>query len=153
MTTRRQSFWHTLAEFTVPSEPGNEREATEQVARAVKELNLPKARLQRLKTAVAEATMNAMEHGNQYHPVLPVSIEVLASKTALSVHITDHGGERPIPDPAAPDLEAKVAGNQPTRGWGLYMIKNMVDDMQVTSDETHRTLELTLYIHTKRDDE
>ena len=51
----------TLAEFTVPSEPGNERLAMEQVSVAVQPLNLPKKRLEELKTAVAEATMNAME--------------------------------------------------------------------------------------------
>ena len=51
----------TLAELSVPSEPGNEHPAMERVAEAVKELGLPAQRLERLKTAVAEATMNA--HG------------------------------------------------------------------------------------------
>src|SRR5215212_8996411 len=57
-----------LADFTLPSEPGNERPAMEKVADAVKELPLSGQRLARLKTAVAEATMNAMEHGNRYNP-------------------------------------------------------------------------------------
>ena len=46
-------------------------------ARAVANLGLAPARLERLKTAVAEATMNAMEHGNEYRPDRPVSIRVL----------------------------------------------------------------------------
>ena len=37
----------------------------------------PRARLERLKTAVGEATMNAMEHGNEYRRDRPVSIRVL----------------------------------------------------------------------------
>jgi len=133
-----------LADFTLPSEPGNERRAIERVAEAVRGLGLPAARLERLKTAVAEATMNAMEHGNKYRPDLPVSIRVLVSREALSVEIIDHGGDQPIPTPEAPDLEAKLAGAQPPRGWGLFLIKNMVDDLRVTSDETHRTVELVL---------
>ncbi len=100
--------------------------------------------LERLKTAVAEATMNAMEHGNEYREELPVSVRVLASDTALSVHITDHGGGADIPEAETPDLEAKLAGEQTPRGWGLFLIKNMVDDLRVTSDEVHHTVELVV---------
>ena len=92
---------------------------------------LAKGRLERLKTAVAEATMNAMEHGNEYREELPVSVRVLASDTAWSVHITDHGGGADIPEAETPDLEAKLAGEQTPRGWGLFLIKNMVDDLRV----------------------
>src|SRR3954469_19872488 len=51
-----------LAAFEVQSRPGGEREAIERVAAAVTGLRLAPARLERLKTAVGEATMNAMEH-------------------------------------------------------------------------------------------
>src|SRR5262249_56195362 len=50
-----------LADFEVPSVPGNERGAIERVERAVGGLGLDPARVERLKTAVGEATMNAME--------------------------------------------------------------------------------------------
>ncbi len=133
-----------LADFALASEPGNERQAVERVAEAVKGLRVPANRLQRLKTAVAEATMNAMEHGNKYRQDLPVSIRVLASEKTLSVEIVDHGGDAPIPEAEVPDLEAKLTGAQAPRGWGLFLIKNMVDDVRVTSDETHRTVELVL---------
>ena len=134
----------TLAEFTVPSEPGNERRAMEQVSVAVQPLNLPKKRLEELKTAVAEATMNAMEHGNHYHPDVPVVIQVLASETTLAVQIRDQGSGQPILTPEEPDLEAKLAELQTARGWGLFLIKNLVDDMHITSDETHHTVELIM---------
>ena len=50
------------------SEEGNERLAIDQVAEAVAGLGLDGARLERLKTAVGEATMNAIEHGNSNRP-------------------------------------------------------------------------------------
>ena len=81
-----------LAELGVPSEPGNERRAMEEVAAAVSNLGLPVRTLERLKTAVAEATMNAMEHGNHYRAELPVIIDVSASDAELSVKMT--GTER-----------------------------------------------------------
>ena len=141
--------WQMLAELSVPSQPGNERIAMEQVTEAVEALHLPTKRLDQLKTAVAEATMNAMEHGNHYVPERPVSIKVMASKLALSVRITDHGGTRTLPpDPGieVPDIEAKLAELQTPRGWGLFLIKHMVDEMNISSDESHHTVELVMYL-------
>jgi serine phosphatase RsbU (regulator of sigma subunit)/anti-sigma regulatory factor (Ser/Thr protein kinase) len=143
--------WQVLGEWTLPSEPGNERLALQQVAETVRGLNLSNSRLERLKTAVAEATMNGMEHGNHYQPDKPVSIQVLTKKDVLVVRITDHGGNQPIPDPEMPDLEAKLAEMQTPRGWGLFLIKNLVDDMHVTSDETHHTVELIMHLEGEKD--
>ena len=141
--------WQTLAELTVPSQPGNERIAMEQVTEAVEGLHLPGRRLDQLKTAVAEATMNAMEHGNHYLPDRPVYIKVLASQAALSVRITDHGGTRILPSESGievPDIEAKLAELQTPRGWGLFLIKHMVDEMNISSDASHHTVELIMYL-------
>ena len=146
MKAPRSGARRTLAELRVPSEPGNERRAMEEVAGAVDELGLPERTLERLKTAVAEATMNAMEHGNHYHAELPVLIEVSASEADLSVKITDEGSGPPAFDTETPDLEAKLEGVQTPRGWGLFLIKSMVDEMKVTGDEDHHTVELILHL-------
>jgi anti-sigma regulatory factor (Ser/Thr protein kinase) len=151
VTAPRSGAWRTLAELSIPSEPGNERRATEEVARAVSGLGLPQRTLERLKTAVAEATMNAMEHGNHYRAEVPVVIEVSASDEELSIKITDEGSGPPVFHSETPDLEAKLEGRQPPRGWGLFLIKNMLDDMNVTGDEHHHTVELVIYL--KGDDD
>ena len=143
----RNATGRVLADFSVPSEPGNERLATEAVAGALKDTGLTPQRLERLKTAVAEATMNAMEHGNRYDPEVPVVIQVLSSDVDLSVRITDRGsGPPPKEDADAPDLLAKLEGMQTPRGWGLFLIKSMVDEMEVTGDEHHHAVELVLHL-------
>ncbi len=139
--------WKELAEFTVPSAPGNERVAMQRVADILAGENLPSSRLERLKTAVAEATMNAMEHGNLYQPELDVAIEVAESLSAIRVRITDHGGDRAIPETTAPDIDAKLAGTQSPRGWGLFLIRNMVDELHTSSDDVHHTVELVVNRH------
>ncbi len=149
MTARRNEAYRTLAELSVPSEPGNERLAMEEVAGTVEGLGLPERTLERLKTAVAEATMNAMEHGNHYREEAPVFIEVSASEAELSVKITDEGSGPPAFDQETPDLEAKLEGMQTPRGWGLFLIKSMVDEMNVTGDEGHHTVELILHLDDK----
>jgi serine/threonine-protein kinase RsbW len=141
----------TLVELSIPSEPGNERRAAEEVARAVSGLGLPERTLRRFKTAVAEATLNAMEHGNRYRAELPVLIEVTVSETDLSVKITDEGSGPPAFRSETPDIEAKLEGMQSLRGWGLFLIRNLVDDMNVTGDEHHHTIELI--INLKGDDD
>ena len=133
-----------LADFTIPSAPDNEREAMERVSAAAAALGLPPDRLERLKTAVGEATMNAMEHGNRYDPEKPVAIQVQTTGDGLIVSITDHGGQA-IPEADAPDLEAKLAGLQSPRGWGLFLIRSMVDNVRVTADDgVHHTIELVM---------
>jgi serine/threonine-protein kinase RsbW len=146
VTAPRSGARRTLAELSVPSEPGNERRAMEVVAGAVSGLGLPGPTLERLKTAVAEATMNAMEHGNHYRAETPVVIEVSASDADLSVKLTDEGSGPPTFDSETPDLEAKLEGVQTPRGWGLFLIKSMVDEMNVTGDEHHHTVELILHL-------
>ena len=143
----RNGTWRVLAKLSVSSEPGNDRLAMERVAAVVKGLGLCEQRLERLKTAVAEATMNAMEHGNGYRSEVPVVIEVLSSGADLSVRINDQGGIRdPAPDKEVPNLETKLEGLQTPRGWGLFLIRNMVDEMHITSDKVHHTVGLVMHL-------
>jgi serine phosphatase RsbU (regulator of sigma subunit)/anti-sigma regulatory factor (Ser/Thr protein kinase) len=139
--------------FEIPSAPGNERVAMERVAEVVGDW-LPAARLEKLKTAVAEATMNAMEHGNQYDPDKPVQVQLFLEETAAStglaravrVTITDQGCGPLAPQTAAPDLEAKLAGEQSPRGWGLFLIQNMVDEMHIHQGTHSHTIELVMHL-------
>ena len=136
-----------LDKFTLPSEPGNERLALARVAELVKDLGLSEARLEKLKTAVAEATMNAIEHGNKNHAEIPVDVEIIQAGDEITVAISDQGGA-PVQDPASdaeePDLVKKLAGAQSPRGWGLFLIRNMVDAMEVTTDGQRHTVWLTM---------
>jgi serine phosphatase RsbU (regulator of sigma subunit)/anti-sigma regulatory factor (Ser/Thr protein kinase) len=134
----------TIDEFDLASAPGKEREAMARVAAAAAELGLEPARLERLKTAVGESTMNAMEHGNGFRADVPVSVRVRASDDELTVEITDRGGGRELAPAEAPDLEAKLAGEQTPRGWGLFLIENMVDGLTTTSDGLQHTVTLVM---------
>ena len=88
--------------------------------------------------------MNAMEHGNGFRPDQPVELRLLADADAVRVQVIDQGGEQPIPDAPNPDLEAKLAGEQTPRGWGLFLIRNMVDEMHVSAEGRRHTVELVV---------
>jgi anti-sigma regulatory factor (Ser/Thr protein kinase) len=145
MTSMASSSYHKLASFTVPSEPGNERIALAQVAEAVAGQGLSASRLDRLKTAVAEAAMNAIEHGNRNQAEIPVDVEVVAAEGDIVVTITDQGGAPEQAGPGEePDLVRKLAGEQAPRGWGLFLIRHMVDAMDVTTEGTRHTVTLIM---------
>jgi serine phosphatase RsbU (regulator of sigma subunit)/anti-sigma regulatory factor (Ser/Thr protein kinase) len=134
-----------ITAFSVPGEEGNERMAMDRVAAAIADLGLPPARLERLKTAVSEATMNAIEYGSKGRPEVPVDVAVETTADAIVVRITDRALSGAVPDDAeAPDIERKLAGDQKHRGWGLFLIKNMVDSMDVTEDGSTQTVTLTM---------
>ncbi len=130
--------------FCVDSRPGNEREAMERVVEAVAPLDLEPRRLDQLRTAVSEAAMNAIEHGNQGREDLSVEIDVEAVGGVLTVRITDHGLGGPVGAAEMPDLEAKLEGLQKPRGWGLFLIENMVDELRVSDAEGRHTVELVV---------
>ena len=135
-----------LARFELPSEPGNERDAIARVELAVAGLELGTRRLERLKTAVGEATMNAIEHGNENVAEVPVAIRVLHSPGRLRVQVTDRSDAGELAPAEVPDLEAKLAGLQRPRGWGLFLIESMVDETRVSSGAGGHTLELILHL-------
>ena len=152
MTRVARSKPHRLDAFTLASEPGNERLALARVAGTVQGLGLSEARLERLKTAVGEATMNAIEHGHGNRPEIPVEVEVTQDGDEIVVAISDQGGENAgraaadngPSDQEEPDLARKLDGEQSPRGWGLFLIRNMVDAMHVTTDGQRRTIWLTM---------
>ncbi|HEV8403052.1 MAG TPA: SpoIIE family protein phosphatase [Candidatus Limnocylindrales bacterium] len=131
--------------FSIPGEEGNERLAMDRVAAAVDGLGLTPARLERLKTAVSETAMNAIEYGSQGNADVPVDIVVETTADAIVVRITDRALSGGVPsEPEAPDIERKLVGDQKPRGWGLFLIKSMVDSMDVTSDGSTQTVTLTM---------
>jgi anti-sigma regulatory factor (Ser/Thr protein kinase) len=142
--TNHGNALRTLAAFELASTPGNERQAMLKVAEAAAGLPLSGGKLERLKTAVAEATLNAMEHGNHYQEELPVDVQVQASPTELVVRIRDRGTGDSAEVAATPDLTAKLAGEQSPRGWGLFLIRNMVDEMRTLAEKEYHTIELVM---------
>jgi serine phosphatase RsbU (regulator of sigma subunit)/anti-sigma regulatory factor (Ser/Thr protein kinase) len=137
----------TIASFTAPSTSDTERVAAEQILAAVTDLPLTDTQRQRLFTAAAETVMNAAEHGNHFRADLSVGIEIVRQGNRLHVRISDSGHGGPIPEPATPNIDAKLAGLQSPRGWGLFLIEKMVDQVQVLDTPNGHTVELTVNLN------
>ena len=89
--------------------------------------------------------MNAIEYGSKGNPDVPVDLVVETTAESIVVRITDRALSGAVPtDAEAPDIELKLAGEQKPRGWGLFLIRNMVDSMDVTGDGSTQTVTLTM---------
>jgi serine phosphatase RsbU (regulator of sigma subunit)/anti-sigma regulatory factor (Ser/Thr protein kinase) len=133
-----------LDAFTIEGVEGNERAAMRRVAEAVAGLGLTPEGVERLKTGVAETVMNAIEYGSQNDPTVPVDVRVTTDDRVLRIRVTDRARSGPIPDVEPPDLTAKLEGRQKPRGWGLFLIKHMVDQLDVSSADGLQTVTLTV---------
>jgi serine phosphatase RsbU (regulator of sigma subunit)/anti-sigma regulatory factor (Ser/Thr protein kinase) len=134
-----------LTAFSLPGIEGNEREAMDRVAAAVADLGLPPDRLERLKTAVSETAMNAIEYGSQGRTDVPFDVDVEVTATDVVVRVIDRALSGTIPtNSEVPDIDRKLAGEQKPRGWGLFLIEHMVDAMDVSTDEAAGTQTVTL---------
>ncbi len=116
------------------------------VAEVVADRGLSTDQLERIKTASAEAAMNAIEHGNHNRAELPVDVVVLRTARGIAVEISDLGGRGEDAVADTPDLELKLAGLQTTRGWGLFLIENMVDECEEHTREERHTVRLVLNV-------
>ena len=89
--------------------------------------------------------MNAIEHGNRGRAEIPVDVEVIQAGEQTIVTITDLGGEHEPEGPAEePDLALKLDGEQRARGWGLFLIRNMVNAMQIRTDGPRHIIQLSM---------
>ncbi|MBW3619436.1 MAG: ATP-binding protein [Actinobacteria bacterium] len=140
-----------LAGFHVTGAPSNVRFVRARVREACAGLGLAPGRLDALEAAVAEATTNAIEHGNAGDASRFVGIRVWATEETLVVRVTDEGrGGRPPVDPEPPDLDAKLRGEQSPRGWGLFLMRNLVDALHVSTRDQHNVVELVVQLQPRR---
>ncbi len=115
-------------ELHIPSAFGYEKVAMEEVAAVAQLMGFSEDRIEDLKTAVAEACLNAIEHGNRMNTTFQVGIELLSDASKLQISVSDQGkGISVVP---APDIDAKIEGKEPPRGWGIFLIKNLVDEVR-----------------------
>lgn len=77
--------------LSLPSKLGHEKVAMSTAASVARLMGFSKHRIEDLKTAVGEACINSIEHGNRMDGSLKVGVILSVTATALEVHICDQG--------------------------------------------------------------
>ena len=112
----------TRVEVRLPSRLGYEKVAMSTAASVAKLVGLTPERIEDLKTAVAEACINAIEHGNRLNENLSVGVILSAESGALEVKVLDR--------PHKPDIDRKMNGEESPRGMGMFLMQSLVDEAE-----------------------
>ena len=86
-------------------------------------------RIADIQTAVCEAWINAIEHGNQGQASLRVRVTLEFTPERLAITVADQVLKR-HPEVLAPccSSEQKVSGSAYLRGMGMLLMQNLVDE-------------------------
>jgi serine/threonine-protein kinase RsbW len=115
-----------LVELQLPNVLGAEKVAIEKAVTIAKDMGFSQDRIEDLKTAIAEACINAMEHGNKFDQDTKVGITLAADDNSLQVIVHDDGNGID-PDKIPKNLTGEN-GFPKRRGYGVFLISNLVNE-------------------------
>lgn len=119
----------TSVQVCLPSELGFEKVAMSTAASMAALMGFTEDRIEDLKTAVAEACINAIEHGNKLNETLSVAVVLSMSPDGLEIKVIDDGvGVNR--QPPSPDIDKKLHGEEDARGMGMFLIQALVDEAE-----------------------
>ena len=123
--------------MSIPVAPEMEIVATAQAAALGEYLGLSRDKIDEVKLALVEACINAFEHAHcrdeQLHLTFRLGREP-KGREWLEVEVLDKGtgfDQKRVEEPSA----QKTFKNHRKRGWGLQIIKSLMDEVDITSGE------------------
>jgi serine/threonine-protein kinase RsbW len=136
-------------ELHIPSVMGFEKVAMDCAATTAKNMGFTEDRVEDLKTAVAEACLNAIEHGNQLDRSTRVGITLTVEESKLQVSVKDEG--KGIGEIPTPSIENKIEGKDKPRGWGIFLIKQLVNEVAFEPNpEGGNVVRMIIYLDKKQ---
>lgn len=123
--------------MTIPVAPEMEIVATAQAAALGEYIAMSRDKIDEVKLALVEACINAFEHADcrdeQLHLTFRLGREPVGREW-LEVEVLDKGKGFNHTAVEQPSME-KTFSNHRKRGWGLQIIKSLMDDVNITSGE------------------
>lgn len=141
-------------ELKIPSEHGYEKMAMQLAGELAGMMGFSSSRVDDLRTAVSEACINAMEHGNTYDSDTKVFVVMTVHDDRLAIDVLDEGRSGPPPtEVTTPDLEAQFEGLLPPGGMGLFVIKALVDEADFVEPDLGVGSQFRMVIHLQNEGE
>jgi serine/threonine-protein kinase RsbW len=123
-----------IIELRLPSRLGYEKVAMDTASSLARRMGFGAERVEALRTAIAEAVTNAIEHGNEHDSDMRVLVMLTARPDELVVSVADQGRkqldrEQTRPTPRIEDAFTK----QDKGGWGIWLIRELMDEVEFTT--------------------
>jgi len=116
-----------LIAIQLPNILGAEKEAIEKAVTIAEKMGFSKDRIEDLKTALAEACINAIEHGNKFDENTKVEVRLSADNTSLQIVVHDEG-DGVDPEKIPKNWIAKD-GLPVRRGYGVFLMRKLVNEI------------------------
>jgi serine/threonine-protein kinase RsbW len=129
----------------IPSNPIFERVVRASADEVGQAIGLARERIEDLKLAVSEAVNNAIDHGNGREVAKLVEVTFVLDQDKLEVHIRDEGPGVERVDFSRRIVEEQNLDSGMHRGFGMYLISELVDDCEITSSQQGTVMTLRLY--------
>ena len=115
-----------LLELHLPNILGAEKEAIKKAVTIAEKLGFARDRIEDLKTALAEACINAIEHGNKFDQNKKVKVTLAANNKSLEVIVHDEG--EGIDPKKIPTKRIRDDGFPCRRGYGVFLMTNLMNE-------------------------
>jgi serine/threonine-protein kinase RsbW len=132
-------------ELNIPSNPIFERVVRASAAEVGNAFGFSAERVEDLKLAISEAVNNAIEHGNSRDARRLVAVVFELDGEKLEVRISDEGEGTDRLDFSRRVVDEESLETGYLRGFGMYLISELVDDYEVNSSHQGTVLTLRLY--------
>ena len=126
-----------MIELRLPSRLGYEKVAMDTASSLARRMGFVDERVDALRTAIAEAVTNAIEHGNAHDSGMRVLVMLTARPDELVVSVADQG-RKPLDQDQTqlnPRIEDAFA-KQDKGGWGIWLIRELMDEVEFTTAPT-----------------
>jgi serine/threonine-protein kinase RsbW len=107
-------------------------------------LGMHQTRVEAASVAIVEACLNAIEHGGG-QMVVRLSGEDDGDPPQLIIEVED-SGEGFDPATAPSNAASRVLGCASKRGWGLTLIRELMDEVQIRSQPGHTLVRMCKYV-------
>ena len=124
-------------DLSIPVLPEMELTAMKTAESVGEFMNLDRTKIEEVKVALIEACINAFEHSQSQAGRVDISFAI--GDAALTVTISDDG-QGFDPTDAQARVEKRRSDGERKRGWGLMIMKELMDEVTIKSGDSGTTL-------------
>ncbi len=137
MTINKQ--WKLLSQF------GEEKKLINDIRQIISTSDVYYERVEDIMTAVAEACLNAFEHGNKLRADLQICVQMMSDEHGLCFRIYDEGNGFDYTNTSRRPVHSASLSDTSDRGWGMLIITNLADSINTGHKDNMFYFELQFF--------
>lgn len=130
--------------LTLPMGPEMEIAASRAATAVAESMRMSADKIDEVRMAVVEACINAIEHSGSNDQTVYLTFAVLGKgePERLRITVRDRGVGFALEELAEPRIEEKLTSER-KRGWGLKIMRGLMDEVEVRSGADGTTIEMS----------